>query len=413
MDNNYKYLLKLIDAFINDYSIKKDEFCFDGDITAFFNEAKAHHVHGIAYTVFKEISKNSFVTNEWKSSIMYLGILMHRNYDQAGKVLHKLRENNINVVALKGIVLKDYYKYPDMRYMSDIDILIKKEHIGLVDELLVNMGYTCYSKEQKKHIIYHHRIFSPIEIHTYLIDEFYFKGAYSFEQGVWNNLATKSICGVEVNVLNREYLILHIILHMICHFIHDGFGLRHLCDLSLIIIKEGSAINWQVVLLNFRKCNIEKFAFSVLLLCKQLFDINLPSDISEEDKQPTLNLLNDIISSGVFGHKTNERTIANVIVKHRRKKSKDNNKTRQIMSFLFPQKEYFYEKFPFTKNHIFLIPIAWIRRIFILFSKNDFRKNFRTIIYNNEKVNEIAKNRHKLLFDYGLAKNSNKYIKGR
>ena len=187
MEKKHVLLLQLINTSINNKPINKNNYV-NINWNMLYEEAVTHNVHGIIYKNFTLICQDTFLINKYKSSIIFNHYIMHINCIRIGEVLRKLRENGIQVVALKGIVLKNYYKEPENRYMGDVDILVKNDEIESTDKILSDMGYECKSKNQKKHLIYYHKNFLPIEVHNYLIDEFYFNNAEQFEKDIWDNL---------------------------------------------------------------------------------------------------------------------------------------------------------------------------------------------------------------------------------
>ena len=57
-----------------------------------------------------------------------------------GEVLQKLTHYNIPIVALKGLVLRDFYPDKWMRYMSDFDLLVRESDMSQIDSILKNSG---------------------------------------------------------------------------------------------------------------------------------------------------------------------------------------------------------------------------------------------------------------------------------
>ena len=48
------------------------------------------------------------------------------------------QEKNIDFIVLKGIYLRYLYPNPDLRTMSDIDILVHKEDLDKISEILLD-----------------------------------------------------------------------------------------------------------------------------------------------------------------------------------------------------------------------------------------------------------------------------------
>ena len=141
----------------------------DFDLNAFIDKIKDNRASTLYPLLYNELKKQSYpnIPEKLKSSyyvnLAYVTFL-EKEYDSLKKLLDI---NNINYLLYKGIDIEGkYYKMPGTRPMRDIDILINKQDINKITELLLNKGYeftwSCnyHSQFKKNNVLY--------EVHTAL-----------------------------------------------------------------------------------------------------------------------------------------------------------------------------------------------------------------------------------------------------
>ena len=79
-----------------------------------------------------ESFKKSYISAVYLSSLQDFGV---EELDE------KLAEQGIEYIPVKGYVIKNLYPEPELRTMSDIDILIQEKDRLKTDEILKNLGY--------------------------------------------------------------------------------------------------------------------------------------------------------------------------------------------------------------------------------------------------------------------------------
>ena len=91
----------------------------------------------------------------WRS-VVHSGVLYNNRANAIQKMLLEgIRDANIPVAILKGTSCSRYYHYPDTRPLGDIDILIDKENLDIVDTYLRGQGYVASNSEHDFHIGYY------------------------------------------------------------------------------------------------------------------------------------------------------------------------------------------------------------------------------------------------------------------
>ena len=111
-----------------------------------FETAKAHSVAPLMYPNLEKLNKDHSLPKniifQFRKSYHSTGIRNTKLYDELAVLLKDFKENNIEVMLLKGAALAIFvYKNIALRPMGDVDILIKKEDAGKGEEILIRNGY--------------------------------------------------------------------------------------------------------------------------------------------------------------------------------------------------------------------------------------------------------------------------------
>ena len=169
MGKKEKYLAKLIRA-----QLKQEEVpSLPEGVTVdeIVQIAKKHHLN---YLLLGALIRVDNLTEEERSrlraplmnSILRCGVQV-----QEQRELERLfEEKGIINQPMKGAVLRFYYPAPQMREMSDLDILFAEQNMGEAQELLKERGYTLY-RAVKHHDIFQKPPFLVIEAHRAMYDK--------------------------------------------------------------------------------------------------------------------------------------------------------------------------------------------------------------------------------------------------
>ena len=303
--------------------IEKDTYI---DWNKIIDELKAHKIEALVYSAIKKETFNNIdkeLLNEWKKGTFQSGVFQLNHIKQVECVLNLFNENNIPVIVLKGLVIRDLYPRPELRTMCDADILVHKEDLDRVRELLISIGYT-ETESSDVHLNFF-RGATHIEVHWIITKEHYFNEIPKLEEEIWEN-------AVEVFVEQRG---------------HD--------------------VNWDEFLEKVKLCGIETFSKTIFALSKELFNMEIPTELQCEIDKDVINALaDDIFSSGVHC----KRDMASLFAKELAYDGNNKNDSviNKYMSFLFPQVDKMSEKYDYAKKNKLLTPVAWghhlIRRVF-------------------------------------------------
>lgn len=327
--------------------------------------SREHKIEALAYSAIPNKVKDTIpneLLNLWKKEVFMSGITQQCHMKEMENVLKEFNKANIDVLVLKGLVIRDLYNSPTLRTMSDADIVVKKSNLEKSKEVLTKVGYTEY-KQTPNDFMFIKSGCLPIELHWDLADDHFFKQISKFEEDMWPNILPVNIGKAYANEMGLEDLAIFQCIHMAKHIVYRGFGIRHLIDFTLLVNKRGSEIEWVNFLDRCKKYGIYKFVLQVILTCNALFDMSIPSEIEfilNEDKSYLDEFIRDIFESGVHGKLEFLNGMASEFAYTADKDGgKNESSFKRYMRFLFPKVETMSDTYNYAKKHKVLHPVAW------------------------------------------------------
>ncbi|MDF2505649.1 nucleotidyltransferase family protein [Clostridium sp.] len=366
MDNNQRQLLDCISA-----AIHGDKITIPSDNnlnwTKIIEQAYSHNVEALLYSSLGKIKEfNEKLFDDIKKNTIITALQQINHVRQLEKVFKEFNDNNVVVVGLKGIVVRELYARPEFRTMSDSDLLVHKDDLKRGKQLLLKLGY-IYNGCEKNHLSFKHEKFLPLDLHWTLEDKRE-KGVTDFDNKVWKNIIEIPIGKEKGLSLSWEDTLVHLLMHMAGHTVNNGFGIRQLCDVVLVIEKKGNMIDWRSFHEKIRSIGIEKFTIAVFITCRELFKIKVPSEITKnmEFTPKYLNIfINYMYSCGAQGRFDLVNVYSNQLAynPHNNEVNESNHSKQSIikrmMKILFPGTQEIKNRFPYTKKFIILFPLAW------------------------------------------------------
>ena len=404
MNNTQKQFIDILSSGIRGNVAEK---IYDNvDWNEIIDLANKHKVEGIIYLALRKSNLISKIgekrINLLKQKTAITGITQSNHISGLSKIFNKINEKNIPIIVLKGLVVRDFYPQPDQRSMNDADILVNKDDVEKVKNLLIEMGYVFLEDHKASHhIALVHARYPMIEVHWNLFKRDGFSNELKhYERLIWNKAIKVNVGDAEVLSLSYEDLALHLCMHMAAHLAATGFGVRQLCDLVLLVENKDEEIDWNSFIMKARMYGFEKFSLIMFLLCKELFDMKIPKELKIKpvnNKKNVSALIDEIFESGVHGKKEMANQFATQIAFNF--EDKDKNATlgaiKRYLRFIFPKVNDMSEKYDYAKKVKILTPIAWIHHLFVGIFVTDysFKDKFEFLTKGASK----AVNRNKLL----------------
>ena len=207
------------------------------------------------------------------------------------KLSKVLNENKIDFIPLKGAqLILFYYRNLSLRPIRDIDILVKKEEISKIIEILFDQGFSFKDKKtlkgfDQKNFTDNKYSLLPmynkhgvcIEIHYKIFDQ----TTCSLSNQLWEDSVNISLGKTKLNKISPELLSLHLIYHSISKQGID-VGIQSIIDLSLLFSK--SDFSMERLISNARAHNLyEETCLYIRIFIK--FNLLDSSHIREKNKK--------------------------------------------------------------------------------------------------------------------------------
>ena len=276
-----------------------------------------------------------------------------------------------DIMFLKGSEIRNYYPSPDMRSMTDIDILVKAEDRKPVRELMRTLGYEedlmgdgQVDAFKKEPVIYTevHYDFSA-ENHAY----------HEFFTIDWEKLVETE--KPHIFKMTFEDLYFFNIGHYAKNMHNRGMGIRAIFD-CYVLWNAASDEQKKNILERFDNTELKEFHNNLLKIMNIWFN-------DEEDDGSLDNVQSYLLKTETYGSRKSE-VMLRFIEDGTDVKAK--TKAAFLKQRIFPPKEDLYSRFNIKKNLFFLLPFLWLLRILLIpFSKKQNKEGRRNEIKNLNK----------------------------
>lgn len=338
-----RYVISLINAVINNTAIETIPKCADwNEIIEFCEKHKVSNIIGYVIDSVPDVPE---AANRFFKEKMKAAILLDAQQDYIlEKVCDSFSDSKIDYALLKGTVLKKMYPSRDMRTMSDIDFLVRKDSIDKTRDIMNKNGAkVLLSNLEEDDYQIDTNLF--IEIHREMVGEEYslYNNYYS---DVWDKLIKTD--GYRYEMTDEDYYIYHVV-HLAKHYQYHGVGIRFFLDLYIYLKAMSDKLNWEYISKEFRKLKIDKFNNYACKLANVWFEGD-KGDTTLEDME------NYVITSGVYGNKRNKEI-------QRAIKTTGLGKIKYYSKAAFPSLSAMSEKYPVLHKKGYLLLPCWIHRL--------------------------------------------------
>ncbi len=268
---------------------------------------------------------------------------------QFNELIKRLEEKQVKNQPMKGALLKFIYPTPELREMSDIDILIHKDGWERGVEVLKEMGYELH-ESIKHHDIYVKKPYMVIEAHRAMYDKTVDYNQYEYFKNMSKAVLRE---GYEYSYdFTIEDFYIYMISHMAKHFYAMGCGIRNLVDIYVYRKKFGESMDIGYLCQEFEKLGLSAFVKNM----EKLADIWLGGAKGDEFFD---DLFYYMLDSGIYGK--DENGIWNKFCEES-KANKTVSRLQLRMWYWFPPLYYMSEYYPYLEEKPYLLPWAWIVR---------------------------------------------------
>ena len=259
----------------------------------------------------------------------------------------KFEEAGVKNQPMKGAVLRFVYPSPELREMSDLDILISVDDMDKGINILKECGYTL-KESIKHHSIYIKRPFMVIEAHHAMYD----KTVDKKQEGYFKNFIRARLKKDHQYTyeFGLEDFYIYMIAHMAKHFYQTGCGIRHLVDIYVYLNRYEKEMDRVYIEKELKECGILTFALHMEKLAFSWLE-------GTEENTLYSDMFLYMIDSGIYGK--DENGIWNKLAED----DKQNiSRSRLKRWYLFPPLYYMSEYYPYLVHKPWLLPWAWFVR---------------------------------------------------
>jgi hypothetical protein len=292
----------LLDFINNRFAISDLEKITPEDWATLVSEANCHRVAPLLYSKIKLAEaefmfptnvilklREKYLANAYRNTLLF---------HQLSELVARLNKKEIPVLLLKGAHLAEFvYKDISLRPMSDLDILVKEEHLSEAVQIAFNAGYQFFSDENPEkekvgvhydygimphfkhfHAMMHSETKCMLEIHCFIASE-----DSSFEisaSELWQTAKSATLNGNAVFLLSPENLVIHLCLHSAYDHLFE-FGLSALYDILILIEYSGENINWEEVQRRSNRWGAKRCLLLSLYFTKKWLGAKVPDEMFE------------------------------------------------------------------------------------------------------------------------------------
>ncbi len=335
-----EYFLKMVGASIQGLPIP---VCpQEVDAEKVYKLAVRNAVTGILYLAVQngKISLPAELNEKLQKSYMSIIAREATQQTEIEYIKNEFNKQGINFMFLKGTHLKALYPKPEMRFMVDMDVLVKEEDMLKGKEIILNHGFEL-EMNNGKDLIFVKKPFLTIELHKMLFVEDYFMHDYFCD--VWNR--AEKVIDNEHRMANND-LYVYTLAHLCEHYLDAGSCFRPLMDIYLME-KNFSGLNFDYINRQFEELGIEKFAKKIRSLCFCTFE--------NSDHDDDLTVMENYI---VFGAPVQNAKGSSKMARNQK------SKLEQLVELFFPKLMHMKLKYPILETKPYLLPIYYLIRLF-------------------------------------------------
>ena len=309
----------------------------------------------------------------------------------------KLRAAGLHPIVVKGQLCSCLYLLKDHRISADDDIYIPDVEFMACHEQLLENGLTTDTPTDELATadeVSYTKNGSPlyIELHRHLFDSA--EDAHDELNHFFADLNPVEIDGL-LAMPPHEHL-LYLLLHAYKHFVRSGIGARQFCDIGLWAREYHAKIDWQRLYDQCASVHAVTFAAAAFRIARDYLSIDFDLSAPWDDSIDVEPLLHDTLCGGVYGSNDYTRLHSSTVTLNAVKASRTGEKSN-VLSTVFPKREYLEHRYPYLKKHPYLLPVAWVQRIAHYASEKQSNPD------NSASGSiKLAKERIELMKEYGI-----------
>jgi len=292
--------MKKEDLFTLAHSLSHDKLINHLEDVNFLNLVEIANREFLTSAFFYQLQKNNFfIENKDEELFLYLNEIFKLNTIRNTQIVEQLKEivsllnsKNIECLLLKGCasLVDEDYEHIGIRFLSDIDILVRPERINEAYSLLMQIGYYKTKEDIGFYDSHHHlcpiakeNMPVVVELHSRVIGEKSTIEHIPFSEETSSK--SHNLDFLNTWVLNPTYKLYHTFLHT--EYIDNNYNLkrldlRHIYDFTVLAKKYNDKIDWNKLHQLVKSLKLQDNFQAYLYMCKELFNLITPLTIENE-----------------------------------------------------------------------------------------------------------------------------------
>lgn len=230
---NRQYLITLLRSALK--GVTPPEKPKEASFEEIYDAACLHEVANLAFLAVRKLrfKPEEKLYKKWQNTYL-LAVRRDAEQESLARSLRELfSKNKIKHLEIQGSVVKKYYPSSDLRMMSDTDVIVEKEKLGLCKELLLKEGFFVLEESDEELTLTDD--VNVLEIHTD-----FFPSGRTFQNGVrCSSALSRPFEKAKTDDGSSYYpddtlLYTFNALHCYKHFLADGAGIRRIMDIFVL-----------------------------------------------------------------------------------------------------------------------------------------------------------------------------------
>lgn len=347
MNSTQLGMIRIVDSAVNG---KQNILPADFDLNAAIKIARRHQIVPMLYYGALQCGispKTPQMQQLFVQTCQYLAV-NEKQMLELQRICAAFDEAQVEYMPLKGTLLKGMYPKPEMRPMSDADILIRVEQYGQIKPIMERLGFE--EQIESDHELIWHKPQVHIELHKRLIPS-YNKDYYAYFGDGWR-LAKPLQEQPNRFAMTPEDQLIYLFTHYAKHYRDAGIGIKHFVDLW--IYRSKVALDEEYIHAELKKLKLDAFYDNTLRALAVWFDEGQPDAVTEL-------ITETVFQSGVYG--THEGHLLSDAVKTAKaQKTAKRARRKKILDTVFLPYKAMCERFPVVKKVPVLLPFMWVVR---------------------------------------------------